>query len=330
MQLKKLAIVGLGSIGCRHLRLLKELNPDLYIVLVRSGKGQPWPEEEAMASLTVSSLDQALSIGIQAAIIATPAPFHISAAMKLAKAGIHLLIEKPLSDSLVAVNELLECAKTSRITVLVGYVLRHDPAAKKFKEWLRNDRIGRLINIGIECDSYLPDWRPNQDYRNTVSALPELGGGVLLELSHELDYLHWFFGKPSQVQALLSNSGTLDIKVEDQADILFIDREKRPISMHLGFNRRQPVRSCKVLTTEGVLKWYVIEKQVIWEPKDGEPVVEKFEFDRDYIYRVQMLHFFSCIENGERPSVTLHDGAEVMFLVDAIKRANDCGMKVEV
>ena len=329
MEVRRIAIVGLGSIGRRHLRILKEMRPDIEVTLVRSGSGLDWPEVE-LAKRTVHSLDEALGEGIQAAIISSPATVHLSQAGELAKAGIHLLIEKPLSHSLEGVDEFLNEASTKGITGLIGYVLRYDPAARKFAQMLQVGLLGNLLHARVECGSYLPDWRPDQDYRTSVSARPELGGGVLLELCHELDYIRWFFGEMISVYAHLHNSGTLEIDVQESGELILTNGYGLPISVHLDFHRRHPSRCCSVQGIEGELTWEAIQKQVIWHPAGGEPQVETFDFDRDHIYREQLQHFLDCIENGTPTVVSLEDGAAAVRLVDAALQSHESGQRMQL
>ena len=326
MIINRLAIIGLGSIGRRHLRLVSEIRPDIEIIVVRSGYGSEC-EEQKMASKTVSSIDEAIKYGIQAAIVSSPAILHLEQSLELAKNGVHLLIEKPLSHTSDRVNELLEVINKNSVIAMVGYVMRYDSGAIEFKNWISNKITGKILHARIECGSYLPDWRPGQDYRKTVSALSELGGGVLLELSHELDYLHWFFGRPTDVQAWIRNSGTLDISVEDQANLLLTSSEGYPITVQLDFNRRYAKRICNVLTTEGELTWNAIEKNVTWSEIGNEPVVYGYESERDYIYRKQIESFLNCVEKDEVPIVSVHDGAEVIKLIDVARHSAEKGCK---
>jgi len=327
MEVKKLAIVGLGSIGRRHLKLIKKIRPELDVILVRSGRGGSWPEEK-LATKTVKTISEAISEGIEAAIISSPTGVHLPQAVELVEAGVHLLIEKPLSYSLERIFDLEKVVLNKKLVVLVGYVLRYDPCAVRFKELLESDFIGDLLSVKIECGSYLPDWRPDQDYRKTVSAIPELGGGVLLELSHELDYMNWFFGKPSDVQAKLRNSKTLELDVEDQANMIFTGKNGIPISMHLDFCRRHTQRECVAQTTEGELTWNAVKKQVKWKPYNANEVVDEFDFERDYIYQQQLEHFLECVENGIDLVVSLSNGIDVMQLVGAVHSANKIGRKI--
>ncbi len=316
MIINRLAIIGLGSIGRRHLRLVSEIRPDIEIIVLRSGHGSIC-DEEKIASKVVHSISEAIKYGIQAAIISSPATLHLDQSLEMARNGVHLLIEKPLSNTTERVNKLLEVVNKNNLISMVGYVLRYEPGAIKFKEWLDNKIKGSVLHARIECGSYLPDWREGQDYRKTVSALSELGGGVLLELSHELDYLYWFFGKPKNVQAHIRNSKTLDINVEDQVDLLISSEKGYPISVQIDFNRRHVERKCRVLTTEGELVWDAVNKIVTWNAVNKEQ--DKFEYDneRDYIYRKQLNVFFDCIENDNNPAVTVKDGIKILNLIDA-------------
>ena len=324
-----LAIVGLGSIGRRHLRLISEIRPDIKIIVVRSGHGSAC-DEEKMAVKVTDSIGDAIKEGIQAAIISSPATLHLKQSLELAKNGIHLLIEKPISHTSDRVKELLKIVNENRITIMVGYVLRYDLGAIKFKNWLDNKIKGKILHARIECGSYLPDWRPDQDYRKTVSALSELGGGVLLELSHEVDYLYWFFGKPKDVQAQIRNSGTLDINVEDQVDLLMTSEQGYCISVQIDFNRRHVERKCKVLTTEGELIWDAVKQNVTWKGVNKEQSKYEYNNERNSIYRKQLEVFFDCIENDNDPIVTVKDGINVISLIDAVRNASEKGIKVSL
>jgi len=303
------------------------MRPEIEVTLVRSGKGEDW-EEEKLANRTVNSIADAIQEDIQAAIIATPATLHLTQAIELVSSDIHILVEKPLSHSSNGVDQLIANVQEEEIVGMVGYVFRHHPAAKKFKELFDKGNIGKPLHARVECGSYLPDWRPDQDYRTSVSARPELGGGVMLELSHELDYIRWFFGDIKSAQAILHTSGTLGINVEESADLNLTNENGLPISLHLDFNRRHPARRSTIYGTEGELTWDATHKKVIWHLAGGNPQVETFDFERDFIYWEQLSHFLNCIKNGTSPAVTLEDGEAALRLVEAARRSHETGHRV--
>ncbi len=325
--INNIGIIGLGSIGKRHLRLARKLRPEIKIIAVRSGKGEK-VEEEKIADKIVYNMEDTINTGIQAAIISTPATFHVDQALRLMNLGIHVLIEKPLSHSLENVDNLLSAAGELDTVGLVGYCLRYDPAALKFKEILATEKVGQILSVQVNCSSYLLDWREKMDYRQSVSAKKELGGGVLLELSHELDYIRWFFGDMKSVYANIQNSGTLDIDVEDSADMIFESGKGFSVSVHLDFNSRYKSRKCIVRCVNGNLIWDAIANKVTWQTASGSEQLETYENDRDYVYKEQLKHFFDCIENKKLPSVSIHDGVAVLSMIDSIKKSHKISKKV--
>ena len=325
--IESIAIIGLGSIGKRHLLLLREFRPEIKISAVRSGIGNAIPEED-ITDEVLYSMDYAIESGVQAAIIATPASLHLEQSIKLIQAGIHILIEKPLSYNMDGIDQLISVSEKNVVVGLIGYVLRHDPAAIKFKEMLNSENTGQILHVNVDCGSYLPDWRPHQDYRQSVSARKELGGGVLLELSHELDYIRWFFGPFESITAVLNNSGSLGLEVEDSADLIINTLDGFPISVHLDFNSRVTRRSCVVHCLKGDLTWNVLQKTVSWQPADGSEKSETFNHDSDEIYLTQLQHFFDCMENNKAPAVSLEDGSDVLRIVEAARESSAKGKTV--
>lgn len=320
------AIVGLGSIGLRHLRLLEDLRPEMELTIVRSGKGEGGAND--LAYRQVSSIKEAIQSGIQAAIIASPASLHIMQAIELAESGIHLLIEKPLASSLKDVGKLKGIVQKNGLVVTVGYILRYDPAAQYFRECLMARCVGEPLHAHVECGSYLPDWRPGRDYRRSVSARRELGGGALLELSHELDYLLWFFGPMSEVVARFYKCGTLSLDVEDTVQMLLRSKDLLPIAVHLDFNRRHAVRRCVLHGSKGELSWDAVASKVEIRPVNGPIKSRIFTQRRDDLFKAQLTHFLGCIELGNQPVVSLDDGQQTLELIEEARNSSRMGRSV--
>jgi predicted dehydrogenase len=327
--IEKIAVVGLGSIGRRHLRLVRDLLPQTKIVVVRTRNNEKINDEKN-ADETYNNLEDAIAAGIEAAVISTPSTYHIDQLILLVKAGIHVLVEKPLSNSIENFDKLTDVNLRSRVIILVGYCLRYDQAAMKFKEMIAEKKAGEILHVNIDSGSFLPDWRPGQDYRQSVSANSNLGGGVLLELSHELDYSQWFFGEIDQVFAKLSISGAIDVDVEDSAEIILISNKGFVINIHLDFNSKSTRRKCNVRCTEGDLSWDAVSKTMVWLKNDGSIETSNYETDRDHIYREQLIHFIDCIENDKPPRVSLAEGIRTLHLVEAARQSNEKGQWVSI
>jgi predicted dehydrogenase len=317
-----MAIVGMGSIGRRHLRVLKTIRPDIEVIQVRSGHGRDCPEAD-IARFNVRTVEDAVLLGAESAIIASPAPFHVTQAMTLMESGVSVLIEKPLSHNQEGVRELAALSKKKNVTALVGYVLRYSRSLQYLHEMIRKGKVGDLLFVRIECGSYLPNWRPGQDYTKSVSAQRELGGGVLLELSHELDYANALFGPFESVNGVVKNTGSLRIDVEDFSHTTFLSKFAGcPVMVTLDFCRRDTLRSCSVHGVDGTLVWDGINHDVTWNWGSGLVEKERFDIEPDEIFRHQIKHFLNCVESGEAPRVTIDDAAAVLEMIEAARKAH--------
>jgi len=321
MELSKLAIIGLGSIGKRHLEIAKRIRPELNISTISSKEK---PNQNKLVDQNFLSIDSAISFGIEAAIISNPAPFHINCAIELLDAGVHILIEKPLSNNSLKIDQLINAEKKSSAKALIGYCYRYDKNGIFFKKMIMNKKIGTILSASINCSSYLPEWRNDKDYKSSVSARKDLGGGVLLELSHEIDYSYWLFDDFTSVYCSIVNSGELNIDSEDIADIILISKEKFPVNIHLDFNSRVYNRMCTVRGTKGNLVWDIFEKRILLQKSNENSKIIYNDIQSDMYYS-QLVHFFDCIENNADPCITLNDGVASMKLIDASKQSNEAG-----
>ena len=323
--MQRVLIVGYGSIGQRHLRIVRESLPQSDVRVLRR---EPGATAEG-ADGCFSSLDEALAFAPQVAIVASPAPFHVKVALALAKQGCHLLVEKPLSDTPEGVPELLTAASECGIVLQVAYNLRFSPSLRDFRQRVQSGGVGRILSIRCETGQHLETWRPGTDYRLGVSACRELGGGVLLELSHELDYLRWIFGDIDWVGAWMGRQSGLEINVEDTAHLLLGVRNNLvavcgPVAaLSLDFLRRDTSRRCVAIGEAGSLAWDGIAGSVTLFAGNGTESVVLSEHPpvRDETYREQWRHFLTCIGNQSSPLVGGSDGLAVLELVNAAWRS---------
>lgn len=328
----RVLIVGLGSIGRRHARIVRELIPQASIVALRHG-----PDKEPVAGVDrcVGSVAEALEFRPQIAVIANPASHHVSVATLLAEAGVHLLVEKPIASSSEGVANLIDVCRTKSLVLMTGYNLRFLPCLNLFREIIVEGHLGRILSVRAESGGFLPSWRPAADYRETVSAKKELGGGVLLELSHELDYLRWIFGDVAWVSALARKQSDLEINVEDTVHAIlgFKMPSEKPViaSVLLDFARHDVTRSCYASGTNGSVRWNAIEGTVdICKPAGAWKTVFSQPSERDFSYRQEWQHFLNCIENEDTPIVGGEDGLDALKVVEAIRASSELGSRCDV
>ena len=225
-------IVGLVSIGKRQMRLIKKLIPHIRLLALRHDKNT-WVKM-SLPLMQHFSLDAAIKEKPDLAIISNPAPFHVSIATQLANSGIHLLIEKPISHTLEGVANLISVCRDKNLKLMTGFNLRFLPCLRFFKSSIEKNIVGKVLSVRSEIGQNLEKWRPGLNYSSSVSARKELGGGALLELSHEIDYLLWIFGDIKWVMSVLSKQSDLEIDVEDSANILMgINSEIKKIKSQL-------------------------------------------------------------------------------------------------
>lgn len=258
-------IIGLGSIGRRHARNLKRLNPAIRLTgcRTRATTLDDLGDDAALFDAVEFDLTKAIQSPPTIGIVATPASRHVADARRLADAGVHVFVEKPLSDRLDGAQELIDECHQRSLCLMVGYNLRFDAALRATRAAVTDGRIGRVLAIRTEVGQYLPDWRPGRDYRETVSAQANLGGGPLLELSHEFDYVRWLAGDVRTVTAQVGTLGDLAIDVPDVADVLVECESGARGVIHLDMLDRAKVRRCRVVGTEGTIMWDALARSAM-------------------------------------------------------------------
>jgi len=327
----RVLIVGLGSIGRRHLANLRQLLPQAEVIVLRRQGGlyEPAPG----GARVIRSLEDALRLAPQAAIVASPAACHISDAMVLAQHGVHLLVEKPLSDSMKGVDELIRECEQRALTLMVAYNFRFYPPLQRLRDALLGGDIGRIVSIRAAVGQYLPDWRRDSDYRQGVSGRRELGGGAVLELSHELDYVRWLCGEVTEVFGLTERLSDLEIDVEDTAEVLLRFASGAIGSVHLDMVQQPMARGCRVVGTEGTLLWDGVTHRVqLWNTraKIWHDLHPEAPLERNLMYLAELQHFIDCARGECRPRVEAEDARRVLKIALAIKASAAQGRPVKL
>lgn len=289
-------VIGLGSIGKRHKRVQDFLGRKCVSLSLSTPLGVE----------NFHDLDSALALEPDLVIISNETNKHSQTLKELRSAGYkgRVLVEKPIADSL---NELPD----EDDDVFVGYNLRFHPIVSRFRQDLGNEKV-KLCSMNV--GQYLPDWRPETDYKNSYSAFSKRGGGVIRDLSHELDMLTWLCGEVTELSATSGNTGTLEISSEDHADILFHHANGCHSNIHLNYLYRKPVRRY-LFTTE--VHTYELDLVAGIYCVDSEVVEIKSERDETYI----ALHKDLLEEKPELAS-TFKEAIQILKQIEAAEKSS--------
>jgi predicted dehydrogenase len=324
-------VAGLGSIGKRHLDNLRALG-ETRLALFRTGRGtlvNGDPDGVAVHR----DLESALAGRPRAVIVANPTALHVPLALAAARSGVHLLIEKPLSDSLEGVLELRREIDARGLVALVGFQFRFHPALRKIKEWLAGSAVGRVVSVHARWGECLRGWHPWEDYRGSYSARRNLGGGVVLTLCHPFDYLRWLIGEIATVSAEAAQLGGLGIEVEDTAVVALRFATGAVGSVELDYVERPPVHTLRILGQRGRIHWDNASGVARLQDREGH-VVASFApgcgFERNSLFLAEMRHFLRCLAGEDSPECTVEDGIRALRVALAVGEAAASGRRIHV
>lgn len=305
----KIVIFGLGSIGKRQVHYLQ----DMYhydIFSVRSGRGQ---ERHNLSIKEFTSVDEALSIHPDIAFITNPTHLHIETAMRCAEENIALFIEKPLSHSTANLDHLVHIIQNKKIVSYVAYHLRFHPIIQFLKGYIEQEGLPRYFRCW--CLSYLPEWRTTQDYRKSYSASSSKGGGVILDLSHEFDYLSYLFGSITSIHGWYGKVSQLEINSEDVADAQISFNLPVKGNLHLNYFSLTNERKIQLFYQDQVMVCDLLHNTIEWIYKNGKQKKKEFFTTLDDIYKKQLKYF---IENYNKKNYQLMNN--VPHAADLLKK----------
>ena len=316
----KIAILGLGSIGLRHAG--NALTQGIEVVGY-----DPLPEPraalETMGGIAIASGDSVFA-GVDGVVIASPNAHHLSDLRHALEAGCHVFVEKPLAHKIEGVEPLLQYADAKRLSVFVGYNLRLHPAVVAARAVLRNEGLGSVLWARLLSASYLPDWRPAQDYRKGYAA-DAVSGGVLFDISHEFDLALHLLGPATVAASVARRSGTLDMDSEDCADTILRHGDGVHSTIHLDYATRPSQRVTEIAGTAGILTLDFQNRTFQHRDTDGKVLADEAytdSFDDDYV--MEMTRFLACCGGQAEPICDGREGFEALKLVVAARAL--CGL----
>ena len=334
----KILFCGLGGIGQRHLRNLRQLLGDELQVHAYRVRGQRIKLRDNLtvdegadlerdyAIVVHHDLAEALAEKPAAALICNPNSLHVPVALECVRAGVPVFMEKPLASDLAGIDKLLAEVEQRRLPFHVGYNFRFHPGLQRLKALLESGFFGRLLSVRSEIGEYLPNWHRYEDYRQMYAARADQGGGVVLSQIHEMDLIYWFFGLPRSIVTHGGQLSHLEIDVEDTASSLMrCDNAMGsfPILLHQDYLQRPPVRCFKIVGDAGYAEIDLLANRLRVYGAEGE-LSEENDFPgfvRNDMFLAQARHFLDCVNGLATPQVSLHDGLQSLRLALAALRS---------
>ena len=330
----KFLIAGLGSIGRRHFRNLIALG-EKDIVLLRTRKAT-LPDDELAGYPVETDIYEALQKHKpDAVVIGNPTSMHLDVAIPAAEAGCHILLEKPISHSLERLDVLQDAARKHGSKILVGFQFRYHPTLNKARELLHSDMLGKILTVHAHWGEYLPQWHPWEDYRQSYAARADLGGGVIVTLTHPLDYLRYLLGDVEALWSFNGHHSALEIDTEDVAEIGLKFANGAVGGVHVNYFQRPPVHRLEIVGTKGTLRWDnadgILHMYQMPAPfgsfsdTPSAPVMESFAppegFERNQLFIAQTRHFIEIVRGEKEPVCTLEDGIRALEMALAAKES---------
>jgi len=313
-------IIGLGSIGTRHLNNLFTLGIK-QVSVFREMNINPignMPENVKI----FSDFDKALNQQPDIAVISNPTSMHLAYTQKVLKADCHIYLEKPVSHNLDGLMQLLEFQAKKQSVIQVGCQLRCHPHLLMIKEWINQDKLGKIYSVVSDFGEYLPGWHPWEDYKKSYTARKDQGGGIILTIIHEIDYLYWLFGPLSVEHAMGGNLTDLEMDVEDTALIAMKSEKDVLIHLRLDYWRKPPKRTLNIVAEKGEVLWDFHKRELSFYA-GGELVntnILSSEWDRNDLFLDMMQNFLMATKGNESVCSPLNEGIEVLKLALAAQQ----------
>jgi predicted dehydrogenase len=319
-----LLVVGCGSVGRRHLGNLAKLGAKKLSAVDARADRLAEASDLVPELQRFSSLDLALGSGdLDGVLICTPPHLHIAMAQQVAERGLNQLLEKPLAQNLNGVDDLITALKSRGVWAMVGYSMRFHPGVLEVRKVVDSGVLGRVLGVRAEVGQYLPDWHPHEDYRDWYMSHEEQGGGALLDLSHEIDYLRWLLGDVDEVSAAVTHVSDLDIDTDDLSELILRFETGVIGNVHVDLVQRQYRRHCSILGTEGTALWDYATGAV--ELRMADSALDKtlsYEDARNDQFVDQLSHYLACLRGVAKPLVDVADAAKTLDVVLAAKRSS--------
>lgn len=325
----KFLIMGCGSIGQRHISNLKSISGNFSIDVFDSDIKIV---KEVAKKKHVNIVDRTAitSEKYDCVFVCTPPHNHTDIAIKAISSGSNVFVEKPLSDKLSQATKLRNLIIKKKLLGFVGYNLRFNKGINIIKKLISEKNFGNVLYASAYFGQYLPDWRPNQDYKKGYTANKKLGGGIILDDSHEIDYLVWLLRKPSSISSDYVFANFLATDTEAISDVILKFPNKILGHIHMDYVRRQYKRALELVCEKGLIQWSLSDYQInLYNATTKKHSKMKLIDNINDMYVKEMEHVVYCLKQNKRSKIIdIDNGLYTLKLSDAIKKSGLQGKRI--
>lgn len=326
-----LLIVGSGSVGKRHARNFRQLGCRVSLMDPRPDRLHEAAAEGAVAGTFVdlgAALEDAETLS--GVVVCSPPKYHVDAAEAAFEYGLPVFLEKPVSPGLADARRLQEAQRRSNVPLLLGYTYRWWPALGELRQRLAAGEIGGVLHVNCVMSAHLEDWHPWERYQDFFMASRELGGGALLDESHFLDLILWFFGVPAEVSGRVEHISPLQIDTDDNVDALLVYERGPRVSVHLDLYGRPHEKYMTFTGANGTLHWSFDPNRIRLARSAGQEWTDtQFAGDRNDMFVAAAAEFLMVLK-GHSPSCSIDDGCLVLEVIEALRQSSDTGCSIRL
>lgn len=330
MREKHILVLGAGSVGKRHLENLRSLGCRVSTMDPRPDRLQEaaaaGPLEHRYASLEEAARHYTAYDGV---VVASPPKYHVAQSVQCLDAKLPVLLEKPVCASLNEAHELAAKCHQQAAPLLLGYTYRWWPPLRAFRQQLA--QFGRPLHAKFVMSAHLADWHPWERYQDFFMASREQGGGALLDESHFVDLMLWFFGMPDEVYARVEKLSTLEIDTDDNVDIVASYANGLRAYIHLDLYGRPHEKYISVTGEGKTLDWSFDPNRFRYsEQMASEWTETRFDYQRNDMFVEVAREFLRLIDGESAPSCDMTDGMNAMRVLAACRESTRRGCAVSV
>lgn len=316
----KILVVGCGSIGRRHIRNFQSLGIRNFILCDTSEESLKAAAIGLEAPVLTTNFKNALLHEPHAGVICTPSSLHLEMAYRLSERKVHVLVEKPLSDTLEGISDLEKKVAEKGVVAMMAMCYRFHPVFLEVKALLAANTVGKVYHVNYFGGHYLPDWHPKADYRVEYAARKSLGGGVILTSIHGLDNIRWLFGEVEETLAFVDKVSDLEMDVEDIATAIFRLKSGVLVNWQTDFLQRANQHRMVIAGARGTIKVDFLTGVIeTYQAETGKWDTRTVGFEVNGMYVAEARHFLECVDRRLVPEADLKDGYKTLRLALEVK-----------